>query len=76
MQSNKKTSNKPKESNGHAFLSENLKLKVTFRLINVSGSDVFFKQDGQRFHEKQTLKLATGTLYKVNMEAKPSMELT
>ncbi|XP_012559108.1 CB1 cannabinoid receptor-interacting protein 1 [Hydra vulgaris] len=73
MQNFKESKSKEKSI---ALVNEKLKIKVIFRLINVSGSEVYFKQDGQRFHENQTLKLAIESQYKVNVEVKPPLELT
>ena len=38
-------------------------------------SPVFFKIDGERFKETQTLKLQVDTTYRMSFEFRPSMEL-
>ena len=38
-------------------------------------SPVFFKIDGERFKETQTLKLQVDTTYRMSFEFRPSMEV-
>lgn len=38
-------------------------------------SPVFFKIDGERFKETQTLKLQVDTTYRISFEFRPSMEV-
>ena len=47
--------------------------------INITKHDdsspVFFKIDGQRFKESQTLKLQVDTTYRLSFEFRPAMEI-
>uniref|UniRef100_T2M7W6 CB1 cannabinoid receptor-interacting protein 1 n=1 Tax=Hydra vulgaris TaxID=6087 RepID=T2M7W6_HYDVU len=77
LQSCGSSSNKSSINSG----GNDLKLKISFYLANMPGNgpgstDVFFKQDGQRFNEQHTIKLATCSNYQVKMEIEPMTELT
>ncbi|XP_068682354.1 CB1 cannabinoid receptor-interacting protein 1-like [Montipora capricornis] len=51
------------------------KLDVNITKLEDS-SPVFFKVDGERFKETQTLKLQIETTYRVSLEFRPSMEMS
>jgi len=51
------------------------KLDVNFTKLDDS-SPVFFKVDGERFKEIQTLKLQVDTTYRLSFEFRPSMEVS
>ena len=50
------------------------KLDVNITKLEDS-SPVFFKVDGERFKETETLKLQIETTYRVSLEFRPSMEM-
>ena len=50
------------------------KLDVNITKLEDS-SPVFFKIDGERFKETQTLKLQVDTTYRLSFEFRPSMEV-
>ena len=52
------------------------KVKTSFKLTkSVDGGAVYFKQDGERFDTKETLKLQCSTDYIVKLEISPVMQL-
>lgn len=56
--------------------SGEVKFKTTMKIMKKDdGGPVFFKCDGGRFNYEQTIKILTGSQYKVILEFKPSMEL-
>lgn len=56
--------------------SGEVKFKASMKIVKKDdGRPVYFKFDGGRFQHEETLKMLTGSQYKVVLELKPTMDL-
>ena len=56
--------------------SGEVKFKTSMKILKKDdGGPVYFKFDGGRFQHEETIKILTGSQYRVILEFKPSMDL-
>jgi len=68
-------SNNSNRSSAASYGGE-IKCKVALKITKKKdGTPVFYKQDGERFTNQETLKMQTATDYVVKLEITPSIEL-